>query len=147
MGGPGSGAVNQFYNLNNAPIATGGGFAWVLQQGNPNLQSEVADTYTWGLVVELGQQHDVVVRLVQDRHRRRHHAVLGDLRGLPLLRRKTVTTPAEAAAQAATPACQAVPRDLNNGRRVERLVSYDNQATISTSGMDVAWNWNFEGCR
>ena len=53
MGGPGSGAVNQFYNLNNAPLATGGGFAWVLQQGNPNLKSETADTYTWGLVVDL----------------------------------------------------------------------------------------------
>ena len=53
MGGPGSGAVNQFYNLNNAPLATGGGFAWVLQQGNPNLQSEVADTWTCGLVVDL----------------------------------------------------------------------------------------------
>ena len=32
MGGAGSGAVNQFYNLNNAPLATGGGFAWVLQK-------------------------------------------------------------------------------------------------------------------
>ena len=43
MGGAGSGALNQYYNLNNAPVATGGGFAWVMQQGNRSLKSETAD--------------------------------------------------------------------------------------------------------
>ena len=142
MGGPGSGAVNQFYNLNNAPIATGGGFAWVLQQGNPNLQSEVADTYTWGLVVDLANNmtwsFDWYKIDIED-------AIMlysVTYAGYRCFGAKTVTTPAEAAAQAATPACQLVPRDLNNGVALSALVSYDNQATISTSGMDVAWNWN-----
>jgi outer membrane receptor protein involved in Fe transport len=53
----------------------------------------------------------------------------------------TVTTPAEAAAQAATPECRNTPRDLNNGVPLSALVSYSNAATIKTSGMDVAWNW------
>jgi hypothetical protein len=53
-----------------------------------------------------------------------------------------VTNEAEAAAQAATEACQLVPRDLNNGVALSAQVSYDNLATISTSGMDITWNWS-----
>jgi outer membrane receptor protein involved in Fe transport len=52
-----------------------------------------------------------------------------------------VTTPEQAAVQAASPACQLTPRDLNNGSALNTLLSYDNQATINTSGMDVALSW------
>src|SRR5690606_17622542 len=54
---------------------------------------------------------------------------------------RIVTTPEEAAEQAATTACKLVPRDLNNGAALNAMLSYDNQATIKTSGMDIAWNW------
>ena len=141
MGGPGSGAANTFYNVANAPIATGAPFAWVLQRGNPNLKSEVADTLTWGLVASLGNNmtwsFDWYKIEIED-------AIMlysVTYAGYRCFGAKTVTTPAEAAAQAATPACQLVPRDLNNGVALSALVSYDNQATIETSGMDIAWDW------
>jgi iron complex outermembrane receptor protein len=141
MGGPGSGAVNQFYNLNNAPIATGGGFAWVLQRGNPDLHSETADTWTWGLVADLGNNmtwsFDWYKVEIED-------AIMlysVTYAGYRCFGGTAVTTPAEAAERAASPACQLVPRDLNNGMALSALLSYDNQAAISTSGMDIAWNW------
>ena len=141
MGGPGSGAVTQFYTNNNAPIATGGGFAWVLQSGNRALKSEVADTWTWGLVANLANNmtwsFDWYKVEIED-------AIMlysVTYAGYRCFGSQIVTTPAEAAAQAATPACQLVPRDLNNGVALSALLSYDNQATIKTSGMDVAWNW------
>jgi outer membrane cobalamin receptor len=142
MGGAGSGAVNQFYNLNNAPLATGGGFAWVLQKGNSALKSETADTWTWGLVANLGNNmtwsFDWYKVEIED-------AIMlysVTYAGYRCFGSKLVTTPAEAAAQAATEACQLVPRDLNSGVALSAQVSYDNMATIDTSGMDIAWNWN-----
>ena len=106
MGGAGSGAVNQFYNLNNAPLATGGGFAWVLQEGNPDLTSEVADTWTWGLVASLANNmtwsFDWYKVEIEDA------IMLYSLTyaGYRCFGARPVTTAAEAAAQAATPACQ-----------------------------------------
>jgi len=141
MGGPGSGAVNQFYNLNNAPAATGGGFAWVLQEGNPALTSEVADTWTWGLVVSLENNmtwsFDWYKTEVEDAIMLSSVTYAGYL----CFGTNIVTTPAEAAAQAATVECRNTPRDLNNGNALNALLSYANQATIATSGMDIAWNW------
>jgi outer membrane receptor protein involved in Fe transport len=142
MGGPGSSGANQFYNLNNAPAATGGGFAWVLQKGNPNLVPETADTLTWGLVASLANNmtwsFDWYKVEVEDA------IMLYSLTyaGWRCFGANQVTTPAEAAVAAATPGCQLVPRDLNNGAPLNAQLSYDNQATIKTSGMDVAWNWN-----
>src|SRR5690606_3142051 len=52
-----------------------------------------------------------------------------------------VSNAQEAAAQAASPACQLVPRDQRNGAGLNTLISYSNQATIDTSGLDVGLNW------
>ena len=52
-----------------------------------------------------------------------------------------VTNATEAAAQAATPGCQLMPRDRNNGAALSTKVSYDNQATVATSGFDIGANW------
>jgi outer membrane receptor protein involved in Fe transport len=52
-----------------------------------------------------------------------------------------VTTAAAAAAQAATSACQLVPRNLALGGPLNTQISYDNQATIKTAGADIALNW------
>ena len=141
MGGAGSGAVNQFYNLNNAPSSTGDFFAWNLQKGNSALTSEVADTWTWGLVASLKNnmtwsfdwyniEIDDAIMLYSVTYA-----------GYRCFGNKIVTNASEAAAQAATQGCQLVPRDLNNGAALSSLVSYDNLATIKTSGVDVAWNW------
>lgn len=141
MGGAGSGAVNQFYNLNNAPAATGGGFAWVLQQGNRDLTSEVADTWTWGLVASMPNNmtwsFDWYKVEIED-------AIMlysVTYAGYRCFGAQIVTTAAEAAARAASPECVNVPRDLGNGNALNALLSYDNAATIKTSGMDIGWNW------
>jgi outer membrane receptor protein involved in Fe transport len=141
MGGAGSPAVQQYYYTNNAPAATGGGFAWVLQRGNPNLQSEVADTWTWGLVASLQNNLTLAFDLysvdIQDA------IMLYSLTyaGYRCFGTQIVTSAAEAAVQAATPGCQLVPRDLNNGNALNAQLSYDNQASIETAGMDVTVNW------
>jgi len=142
MGGAGSGGVNQFYNINNAPPVSGaGGFAWVLQKGNPNLKSEVADTWTWGLVASLGNNMtwsfdwyriEIEDAIMQYSLAYATYRCFGT---------RMVTNATEAAEQARTQGCQDVPRDLNNGGALNALVSYDNQATIKTSGMDIGWNW------
>jgi outer membrane cobalamin receptor len=141
MGGPGSTAANQFYNISNAPGATGGGFAWVLQQGNPNLKSETADTWTWGLVAGLGNNLTLAFDLYQVDVEDAIMLYSLTYAGYRCFGTRTVTTPAEAAEQAATQACQLVPRDLNNGNALNAQLSYDNQATIETAGMDVTMNW------
>jgi hypothetical protein len=102
----------------------------------------VADTLTWGLVANLNNNmtwsFDWYKVDIED-------AIMlysVTYAGYRCFGTSIVTTPAEAAAQAATEACQLVPRDLNNGVALSALTSYDNAATISTSGMDIQWNWS-----
>lgn len=149
MGGPGSFAANDYYNSGRDVVQQGGGggFAWVLQKGNNQLQSETADTWTFGAVVQspwdnawlsgLTGSFDYYNVEIED-------AIMLyslDYAAFRCYGTKTVTTPAEAAAQAATLGCQLTPRDQRNGNALNTLVSYDNQATIKTSGFDIGVNW------
>ena len=141
MGGAGSGAVNQYYNLNNAPLATGGGFAWVLQEGNEDLTSEVADTWTFGLVASLANNmtwsFDWYKVEIED-------AIMlysVTYAGYRCFGGATVTTPRRRPREPQRRHVSNVPRDQGNGNALNALLSYDNQATIKTSGMDIAWNW------
>jgi outer membrane receptor protein involved in Fe transport len=52
-----------------------------------------------------------------------------------------VADAAAAAAQASTDACKAVLRDTVSGAAQITLVSYDNQATVNTSGIDFTVDW------
>jgi iron complex outermembrane recepter protein len=147
MGGAGSTGVNQFYNVANATGTGGGGFAWVLQEGNPNLLSETADTWTFGFVATspfsspwlsgMTASFDWYKVDIQD-------AIMLyslDYAAWRCFGTNTVSTPEEAAAQAATDACQLLPRDQNNGAPLTTSISYDNQASIKTSGFDIGVNW------
>ena len=53
-----------------------------------------------------------------------------------------VADAAAAAAQAASVACQNSPRDTTSGAALNNLLSFDNQATVKTSGVDFTLNWN-----
>jgi outer membrane receptor protein involved in Fe transport len=141
MGGAGSPAVQRYYFTNDAPAATGGGFAWVLQRGNPNLKSEVADTWTWGLVASLENNLTLSFDMYKVDIEDAIMLYSVTYSGYRCFGTRIVTSAAEAAAQAATPACQLVPRDLNNGAALNAELSYDNQATIETAGMDATLNW------
>lgn len=149
-------ASNQFYQgivngvdsaVNFVQQGGGGGFAWVLQKGNPLLEPEKADTWTAGFVMNSPLENpwlsgitlsfdwymvnieDAIMTYSIDYA---NYRCFGDDTGL------------SAAAQAATPACLLVPRDQFNGAALSTTLSYDNQATIETSGFDIAFNWSAE---
>jgi outer membrane receptor protein involved in Fe transport len=123
----------------------GGGFAWVLQEGNRNLEPEIADTWTAGFVlnspfsnpwlsgITLGfdwysiEIDDAIMTFSIDYA---NYRCFGADTGL---------SPAE---KAASPGCQLIPRDQNNGEALSTKLSYDNQATIDTQGFDIMFNWN-----
>ena len=144
----GSAATNQYYNVSNAvQTGTGGGFAWVDQIGNSNLTSETADTYTFGFVMNLPFKKPLLANttLTLDSYRINiDNAIMTyslDYANYRCFGATTVTSAAEAAAQAMSPACLLVPRDPVNGAPLSTTVSYDNQATIKTAGTDIALNW------
>lgn len=147
MGGPGSTAVESYYEESNATGQGGGGFAWVLQEGNPNLQSETADTWTFGLVANSPFDSPWLsgVTLALDWYSVEIEDAIMlysiDYANYRCFGTNIVSTPEEAASQAASPACQLLPRDQNNGAPLTTSLSYDNQATIETSGMDISLNW------
>lgn len=148
MGGAGSPGATQFYTVTNATVqGGGGGFAWVLQQGNPNLKSEKADTWTAGFVMRSPFESPWLsnASLIVDWYKVNiKDAIMTysiDYANWRCFGSTLVTNATEAAAQAATPGCQLVPRDQNNGNALNTTLSYDNQARIATSGLDVALNW------
>ncbi len=145
----GAAAAAQWYDsgLTTQPGAGGGGFAWLNQTGNVNLKSEKADTYTAGVVLRSPFEHplsrfqatidwykinidDAILLFTPDYAAFRcYGAVL-------------VTTPAEAAVQAASPDCLNVARNQSTGGAISTLLSYDNQAWVKTRGVDFTLNWN-----
>ncbi len=147
MGGPTSIASTQFYTVNNAGGAAGALFNWILQEGNPNLTSEVADTWTLGFVANSPFENAWLsgLTLSFDAYRIEiEDAIM--LYSLDNAQARCfdgagVTTRAQAQARAATQACQLLPRDQVNGAGLTSKVSYNNQATIATQGFDVAVNW------
>jgi iron complex outermembrane receptor protein len=154
----GTAGANYFYRGgNDVTAATGGGFAWVLQQGNPALKPETADTWTAGFVMSsplesawlsgMSLSFDWYKIDVQDAIMLRSVSYSEYLCFGSNLGATTALTAAEAAALAASPACQALPRDQRNGAALSAKVAYDNLGTIETSGFDVMFNWfvNLEG--
>ncbi len=143
-------AANQFYNVANAPAGGGSAFNWVLQQGNPDLHSETADTWTFGFVTNLPFKKPLLsnINLTFDAYQIDIKDAIMlfsvDYANYRCYGSVLVTTPAEAADQAASPACQLVPRNQALGGPLTTNVSYDNQATINTAGADIALNWRVQ---
>ena len=144
----GATAAQQFYyQADSTTPGAGGGFAWVDQVGNPNLQSEVADTWTFGFVMNSPFKGPLLsnMTLTLDSYKIDiDQAIMTyslDYASYRCYGAVTVTNATEAAAQAASPACQLTPRDPVSGAALSTTVSYDNQATIKTQGYDVALNW------
>ena len=146
----GATAANYFYRnpLVNQPGSTGGGFAWVNQIGNPNLKSEIADTWTAGFVLQSPFEHEALRRLsatvdwyqigIKD-------AILPysiTYAQWLCYGKDLVTDAAGAAAKAASTECQNAPRNLSTGGALNALLSYSNQATVKTSGVDFTVNWS-----
>lgn len=146
MGGATGQAATNFYNVANATGATGGLFQWILQEGNKNLTSETADTWTFGAVATSPWDNPWLsgLTLALDAYRIEIEDAIMQYSVDNAASRcfvPAVTSRAEAAARAATPSCALLPRDQANGAPLTTKISYDNQATIKTQGLDISLNW------
>ena len=118
------------------------------QVGNPNLDSEKANTWTAGLVVESPFEHPLLhgITATVDWYRINiKDAILpysADYARFLCYGAIQVTTAAEAAAQAQSAARDVMPPDPNSGAYITSQVSYANQATVETSGVDFTLDWN-----
>ena len=145
----GTTAANYFYRnpLVNQPGSGGGGFAWVNQTGNPNLKNEIADTYTAGFVFQSPFEAAALRRLSATVDW--YQISIADAI-LPYsvtyaqwlcYGKDLVADAAAAAAKANSAECQLTPRNLSTGGQLNQQISYANQATVKTSGVDFTVNW------
>ncbi len=138
-----------FYGSGNTtlPSATGGGFAWNNQIGNPDLRSETANTTTVGFVFQSPSDNAWLKNMsfTMDYYRIKMKDVIEpysvDYARYLCYGTQLVADEAAAAARAASPECQAVPRNTANGGAVTQLLTYSNQATVDTAGVDFSLNW------
>ncbi len=146
MGGVGSPGYVNYYQTN-AQSQGGGGFAWLNEQGTPSLKSETANTWTAGIVFAQLSDNPWLAGFSGSidwwQVNIQNAIELGDPDNANYACYGTniVTTAAQAAAQAATPACQNVGRLAGSGNGATTLLSYANQANIGTAGIDVELNW------
>jgi outer membrane receptor protein involved in Fe transport len=141
----GTAGADQFYT--SPQPATGNLSLLIIQEGNANLKSEKADTWTVGAVLRSPFEHALLRNMtasVDWYSIKINDAILPytvDYAGYLCYGTVQVASAAEAAAQAATKACQNLPRDQVSGAISTAQVSYDNQATVRTSGIDFTFNW------
>jgi iron complex outermembrane recepter protein len=139
-------AANAFYTQAQ-PGAGGGGFAWVDQIGNPALKPETADTWTAGVVIQapwdnlFGRGLTATVDWYQINIDDVILPYSVEYARFLCYGATQVTNAAQAAAQASSTACQLAPRSPTTGGALNTRVSYDNQASVKTSGVDFAVNW------
>jgi len=148
MGGAATPTAAAYYNTSNqATQAAGAAFAWLNEEGNPNLRSETADTWTAGIVFSNLSDHPLLSGLSatvdwwQVHIRNAIELDSPDYANYLCYGSTTVTDAAGAAAQAASPACQNVGRLASNGNPATSLLQYTNQASIGTAGVDLQINW------
>jgi len=129
--------------------------AWLQQVGNRNLKSEKADTWSAGFVFTgagvtdnpwlRGFTGSVDWWKVNIKDAIQPYSA--DYAGWLCYGQVTVATLAEAQAYVNGPgkeACDKVPREPTRGTALSKRVAFDNQATIETSGIDVALNWTVQ---
>jgi outer membrane receptor protein involved in Fe transport len=145
----GAGGAGYYYGStgNQGMNAAAAQFAWLNEQGNPNLKSETAYTWTAGFVFSNLGDNPWISGLqgsVDWWQIKLDHAIeldSPDYANYLCYGTVTVTNAAQAAAQAATPACQNVARNAATGGPTTALLQYDNLAQIATSGIDLEINW------
>jgi iron complex outermembrane receptor protein len=124
----------------------GGGFAWVLQEGNPELKPETADTWSAGFVMSSPLENPWLagITMVVDWYSIEIEDAIMTY-SLDYANYRCFGTGLEAglspAEQALTLGCRLVPRDQYNGQPLSTKVSYDNQAYMKSSGVDIGFTW------
>ena len=118
-------------------------FNWLLQKGNPYLKPETADTWTAGFVMNSPFEKVLFsdITLAFDWY----SIKITDAIMLNSIDYSNFAcfsqTGLSLAEQAASFACQNVPRDTMNGVALSTLLTYSNQAWIDTNGFDIMLNW------
>ncbi|HEY4213955.1 MAG TPA: TonB-dependent receptor [Steroidobacteraceae bacterium] len=141
-----TGANAYYHNSNQSTTAASTQF-YVNQEGNPNLESEKAKTWTGGVVLSRLSDNALLRDFSAsiDWWRIDIRNAIGldntDYANFQCYGGAPVTDAAGAAARAASTACQSVNRDLGTGLQNSALLVYTNQGTISTSGIDLQLNW------
>jgi outer membrane receptor protein involved in Fe transport len=122
-----------------APASVGSYF----EQGNPNLDTEKADTFTAGLVLRSPFVDSPVfgrMTLSVDWYSIKIKGAI-QLQNADIVNKNCYTQSGTAAAVAASAACQLIVRNQASGQDLNKTVVYDNLATIDTSGVDFAFDW------
>jgi outer membrane receptor protein involved in Fe transport len=142
MGATGS---SVFYAQQQAPGAPSP-FGFVYQQGNPDLNSEKARTWTAGLVIRSPVEQPLLSRLSAsiDWYKISVNGAIefqsvDDVKQACLS--QDASTAAALSAALASPECQLLSRNSGTGAEAPTTISFDNLATIKTSGVDVQVNW------
>jgi outer membrane receptor protein involved in Fe transport len=151
IGAVGTPGYNAYYTTQNqtsqAGEANAQGFAWINEVGNPNLQAETADTWTAGFVLSNLADNAWLGGLTasvdwwQIGINNAIEVESPDYANYLCYGTNIVTNAAQAAAQANSAACQAVPRSTTTGGQLTELTQYNNLGTIHTSGVDFGLNW------
>jgi iron complex outermembrane receptor protein len=142
-------AAGNFYNVADAAAGGGAAFNWVQQSGNQNLTSEVADSWTFGFVMDSpfdARWLDNVTLSIDYYRVEIEDAIMlfsVDYANFRCYGSVFVTDAAQAAAQSASPECRLVPRNVATGGPLTSAVSYDNQAWLKTAGADIDLNWAY----
>jgi len=144
----GTAATTQYYTTTNQGTqAAAAVFAWLNEEGNPSLRSETADSWTAGFVINHVSDNPWLSGLSgsvdwwQTSIKNAIELDSPDYANFLCYGGVTVTNAAQAAAQAATPACQNVGRSQATGLPTTTLLQYTNQAAIATAGVDLQLNW------
>jgi outer membrane receptor protein involved in Fe transport len=128
--------ANQLPGTGFFPIAT------TVAQGNLDLKSEVADTYTAGFVFRPNFQSALASRLTAsiDWYRFDISNTIAPLSFDTVYSQcmDPVNNPTQ---DLNNPFCQFITRDPNNGTASKTLAPYRNVGTLKTSGVDVAVDW------
>jgi iron complex outermembrane recepter protein len=143
-----AGAAQYYGPTNNQGGLTAPGFLGFLQQeGNQNLTSETANTWTAGFTFNnLGQSPWISglngsIDWWQISIKNAIELYTIDYANYLCIGAVQVTTAAQAAAQAASTACLNTPRNQGTGGAETQTEQYSNLATIGEAGVDFAVNW------
>jgi outer membrane receptor protein involved in Fe transport len=146
MGGTTGTGATAYYGTG-PQTQTGGGFAWLNEEGNSNLKSETANTWTAGLVFAQLSDNPWLAGISgsidwwQVNIKNAIELSDPDNANFACYGNQDVTTAAQAATVAASAACQNVGRNQGTGAASTSLLQYSNQANIGTAGVDFAFNW------
>ncbi len=144
----GNPATNPAARAITAQPASTGGTLWNNQIGNPNLDSEKANTWTAGMVLQSHFENPLLRRITAtfDWYKINiDDAILpysGDYAGFLCYGAVQVTNADQALAQSRSDACKNMPRNSVTGGQLSSLISYANQAWVKTSGVDFTVNWS-----